>query len=39
MREQGRGAERERERERESQTDFMHSVEPDVGLNPTTLGS
>ena len=37
--ERGRGTERERERERESQAVSMIRAEPDVGLNPTTLGS
>ena len=31
--------ESERERERESQAGATLSVEPDMGLNPTTLGS
>jgi len=31
--------EEERERERESQADSSLSMEPNVGLNPTTLSS
>ena len=34
-----RGREREREGERESQAGSMLSTEPNVGLNPMTLGS
>ena len=39
-REKGRGGkEREREKERESQAGSMLSTEPEMGLNPKTLGS